>query len=295
MKWMRIAVVFAAAFFIAAPAQPEVAVPPLRARVTDLTGTLDPSQQVSLEQHLAAFEAAQGSQIAVLMVPTTQPEPIGQYAIRVAEQWKLGRRGQDDGALLLVAKADHAVRIEVGYGLEGALNDAVSKRIVSEVIIPRFKQGDFSGGIQAGVDEMMAVVKGEKLPVTDQRFPGRGSSRRSGGGSSALSSGLVIAVLASGIVGAMLKSLFGPLPGAAIAGLGAGAVAWLIAVPVAFIFAIALVAFCFTLFSGSGGGFIGGGYGVGGFGAGGFGGGGGNDSFGGGGGSFGGGGASGSW
>ena len=132
--------------------------------MTDLTETLTPDQTAKLEQKLAAFEARKGSQIAVLIVPTTQPEAIEQYSIRVAEQWKLGRKGVDDGALLLVAKDDRALRIEVGYGLEGALPDAIAKRIIEDIIVPRFKTGDFYGGIDAGVDAMIKVVDGEPLP-----------------------------------------------------------------------------------------------------------------------------------
>jgi len=142
----------------------EVAVPPLTARVTDLAGLLTPPQRTSLEARLQAFEQAKGSQIAVLIVPTTQPETVEQYALRVAETWKLGRKGVDDGALLLVAKDDRTLRIEVGYGLEGVLNDATAKRITNEIIVPAFKQGRFYEGINAGVERMIQVIEGEPLP-----------------------------------------------------------------------------------------------------------------------------------
>ena len=142
----------------------EVAIPPLTARVTDLTNTLNPQQRDALEQKLAAFEAAKGSQIAVLIVPTTQPEAIEQYSIRVVEQWKLGRKAVDDGALLLVAKDDRKMRLEVGRGLEGAVPDAVAKRITADIIAPYFKKGDFAGGISAGVERLIRVVEGEPLP-----------------------------------------------------------------------------------------------------------------------------------
>ena len=115
----------------------DVAVPALRARITDLTQTLSAEQAASLENKLAVFEQRKGSQIAVLLVPTTQPETIEQYSIRVAEAWKIGRKGLDDGALLVVAKDDRTVRIEVGYGLEGGLNDAVANRIIRNVIVPQ--------------------------------------------------------------------------------------------------------------------------------------------------------------
>ncbi|WP_174875071.1 TPM domain-containing protein [Vogesella oryzae] len=142
----------------------QVAVPTLNARVTDLTATLDQQQLAALEQKLQAFEQAKGSQLAVLLLPTTGEESIEQYSIRVVEQWRLGRNKVDDGVLLLLAKNDHTLRIEVGYGLEGALNDATCKRIISEVIVPRLKQGDFYGGIDAGVTRIMAVINGEPLP-----------------------------------------------------------------------------------------------------------------------------------
>lgn len=149
---------------VLAAAIAQVAVPPLEARVTDQTGTLTSEQRAALEQRLAAFEAQKGSQIAVLIVATTAPETIEQYGIRVADAWKLGRKGVDDGAILLVAKDDRALRLEVGYGLEGVLPDAVAKRIVDEIIVPRFRESDFAGGIDAGVRQVIKVIEGEPLP-----------------------------------------------------------------------------------------------------------------------------------
>src|SRR3979411_3004321 len=125
----------------------DVAVPPLTGRVVDQTGPLASGDIAALQQTLQNFEARKGSQVAVLIVPTTAPETIEQYSIRVAEAWKIGRRKVDDGALVVVAKDDRKLRIEVGYGLEGALNDATAKRIIDEVITPRFRSGDFSGGL----------------------------------------------------------------------------------------------------------------------------------------------------
>ena len=151
----------------APPVAAEVAIPPLRARVTDLTATLDDAQRQSLEQALAAFEARKGAQIAVLVVPSTQPETIEQYAVRVEESWKLGRKGVDDGVLLVVAKDDRRLRIEVGYGLEGTIPDVVAKRVIEEDIAPRFKQGDFYGGIRAGTERLMRLVDGESLVVEE--------------------------------------------------------------------------------------------------------------------------------
>src|SRR5262245_19918222 len=155
---------FASLLFVASAATALVAVPPLSARVTDLTGTLGPDERSALDAKLAAFEREKGSQVAVLLVPTTQPETIEQYGIRVADAWKVGREGVDDGAILIVAKGDRALRIEVGYGLEGAVPDAIANRIVEETIVPRFRAGDFAGGIESGVDQLIRVVEGEPLP-----------------------------------------------------------------------------------------------------------------------------------
>ena len=151
-------------------ARAEVAVPPLTARVTDLTGTLSGGAVTRIETKLADLEAKKGSQIAVLIVPTTQPEEIEQFGIRVEDAWKLGRKGVDDGVILIVAKNDRRVRIEVGRGLEGALPDAVANRIITETITPHFKLGDYDGGVEAGVDQMISVVNGEPLPEPDRKW-----------------------------------------------------------------------------------------------------------------------------
>ena len=263
-----------------APAQ--VPVPPLSGHVTDLTGTLDAGQKATLEQTLGAFEARKGSQLAVLMLATTAPEDIEAYALRVAEQWKLGRKKVDDGAILVVAKADRALRIEVGYGLEGALNDAVSKRIVSEVILPRFRQQDFAGGISAGVEQMIKVVDGEALPAP------RAKTASSGADYEQWAVLLFVVALA---VGGVLRSLLGRLPGALLTGSVIGVLAWFVAGAMTIALLAGVVALFVTLFGGGRGG-LGGFYGGGRGGSGGFGGGGG---FSGGGGGFGGGGASGRW
>src|ERR1700726_993120 len=147
----------------------DVAVPPLTGRVVDQTGTLSSGDVVRLTQTLKDLEARKGSQIAVLIVPTTAPETIEQYSIRVAEAWKIGRKKIDDGAILLVAKDDHKLRIEVGYGLEGALTDVTSQRIIDGIITPKFRSGDFAGGISAGVDRIIGVIDGEPLPAPPQR------------------------------------------------------------------------------------------------------------------------------
>ncbi|MDX1251066.1 MAG: YgcG family protein [Gammaproteobacteria bacterium] len=259
-----------------------VPVPPLQARVTDLTGTLTPQQQAQLERTLSAFEAQKGSQIAVLIVPTTQPEAVEQYGIRVAEQWKLGRKGIDDGALLLVAKDDRAMRIEVGYGLEGVLTDATSKRIISEITTPRFKEGDFYGGIAAGVDQMIRVVEGEPLPPPKVSAPGVISG---------IEQFLPVAFLLAVVGGAVLRAMLGRFPGALATGGVVALLAWLFVSSVIVALIAGIIAFVLTLAGGMGrgGGWSSGGGGFG-RGGGGFGGG-----FGGGGGGFGGGGASGRW
>jgi uncharacterized protein len=259
----------------------EVKVPPLTQRVTDLTATLDAQQIQTLESRLAAFEAKKGAQLAVLIVPSTKPETIEQFSIRVVDAWKLGRKGVDDGALLLIAKDDRALRIEVGYGLEGALPDAIANRIIDEIIVPRFKRGDFYSGIESGLAAMMQVVNGEPLPP-----PKRGSAAN---GKNNIETLMFMAFVVVVAVGGMLRALFGRFPAALLVGGGLGLLAWLTVAPLIIAVLAGVVAFIFVLLGG-GRGF--GGYGGGGFGGGGFGGGGG---FSGGGGGFGGGGASGSW
>lgn len=280
-------------FALAAPALAQVEVPPLRAPVTDLTGTLTQEQSATLEQRLRAFEEAKGSQIALLLVPTTQPETIEQYSIRVAETWKLGREEADDGVLVLVAKDDRAVRIEVGHGLEGALPDVLANRITDQVIVPRFRDGDFYGGLTEAVDRIIAIVEGEPLPESLQRS----QSREPQGFGSALPIFLMLIFVASGI----LRRIFGAFGGALFTGGLAGVLVWLLTSVLGFAIGAAVIAFLFTVFGGGGGGrgwtssrrghHWGGGFGGGWGGGGGFGGGG----WSGGGGSFGGGGASGRW
>ncbi|HEV2152889.1 YgcG family protein [Bradyrhizobium sp.] len=161
----RALVVFAFLLTFVAPAFADVAVPQLTGRVVDQTGTLSSGDIAALSQKLRDFETRKGSQIAVLIVPTTQPETIEQFSIRVGEAWKIGRKKVDDGAILVVAKNDRHLRIEVGYGLEGALTDVTSRRIIDEIITPKFRTGDFAGGISDGVDRMIRVIDGEPLPV----------------------------------------------------------------------------------------------------------------------------------
>jgi uncharacterized protein len=199
----------------------EVAVPPLKSRVTDLTGTLNAQQKGELESRIAAFEATRGSQIAVLLLPTTKPEEIEQYAIRVAEAWKIGRKKVDDGLILVVAKDDRRLRIEVGYGLEGRIPDSAAKRVIDERITPRFRQGDFYGGVRDGVDQLIRLAEGEKLP------PPAEASRGSSSPGDAFQY-VVPAIFFCVIVGTILKAMLGRLPGSLATGAGLGLLAWLI-------------------------------------------------------------------
>ena len=294
----------AAVLLFAVPAlhaQELVAVPPLSAPVTDVAGILSPDQSAALDAKLRAFEQGKGSQVAVLIVPSTRPEEIEQYAIRVAEAWKLGREGVDDGALLLVAVEDRRVRIEVGYGLEGVLPDATANRIIDDEIVPRFRAGDYYGGITAGVDRMLRVIEGEPLPEPERRSPAMSVP-----GLFELLPFLFVFVL---VGGSILRRVFGRVGGALATGGLVGALTWVLVGILGLALGAGVVAFIFALLGGFGG--FGGGPGRGGWSSrrhgsgwghpGGFGGGfgGRGGGFGGGwsggGGGFGGGGASGSW
>jgi uncharacterized protein len=292
VKGALLALAFAPILFAGnlAPAAAQIPLPKLEARVTDLTGTLTAAQQSALEEKLAAFETRKGAQIAVLIVPTTAPEDIMQFGVRLLETWKLGRQGVDDGAALIVAKDDRAVRIEVQYGLEGVLTDATSNRIVNDTIVPLFKQGDFNGGINAGVDQMLRVVDGEPLPEPDRAW--KDAPRNV-----PLPMILFVVLAVSG----MLRRFFGRVGGASVAGVLGGAIGWWVTSQILFavvgFFGMFLLALMVGM-SGSGRGGSGrvfrdigrgGGFG------GGFGGGGGGGGWSGGGGRGGGGGASGRW
>jgi uncharacterized protein len=271
----------------------DVAVPPLTGRVVDKTATLSSGDIASLDRTLKDFEARKGSQVAVLIVPTTQPETIEQYSLRVAEAWKIGRKKIDDGAILVVAKDDRKLRIEVGYGLEGALTDVTAKRIIDEVITPKFRSGDFAGGISDGVNRILRVVDGEPLPAPAQRQQNSGLLSNL----DPFDPLLIFGVL---FVGGIFRRIFGRLFGSlATGGLVAGLL-WLIAASLALSGIGGIIVFLVSMLTdamtssggpGGGGGWVssgGGGYS------------GGSSSsdsggFSGGGGSFGGGGASGSW
>jgi uncharacterized protein len=293
-RWLGL--VAAGAVFLAAGAAPafgEVAVPPFKARVTDLTGTLSVPQAQTLESRLAEFERGKGSQVAVLILPSTQPETAAQYGVRVYDEWKLGRKGIDDGVLVLVAKDDRRVWIVTGRGVEGPLPDAAVKRIVEEDITPRFKRGDFYGGIHAGVERIMRTIEGEPLP------PPRHAGQQSPLFEHVewLIPAFIILMVAQGL----LNAIFGRALGSGLTSGIAGLFAWIIVGSLVIGLIVGVIAFVFGLFRGSpvmhgGGRGSGGGWSSGGgfSGGGDFGGGGGGFS-GGGGGSTAGGGAGGSW
>ena len=261
----------------------QIPVPALSGRVVDQTGTLSPAQQATLDQTLVAFEARKGTQIAVLIVATTAPEAIEQFSIRVADKWKLGRKKVDDGAILIVAKDDRTMRIEVGYGLEGVLTDLTSHRIIDETVGPRFKGQDFYGGITAGVDQIIRVVDGEPLPA-----PSRSPAGRPGDIGRFIPIIFILAIA----VGGVLRSALGRFPGALVTGGAVAVIAWFVVGTLSMALFAGAIALFVTLMSGGMGRYGMGGYYGGGVGRGGSGGGGG---FSGGGGGFGGGGASGRW
>ena len=226
MRRLAAALLFGLWAALAGAADGLVPLPQLNARMTDLTGTLGSEQRQALETRLAAFESRKGSQIAVLLLSTTQPEAIEQFGIRLAEAWKVGRAGVDDGAIFIVAKNDRALRIEVGYGLEGALNDATAKRIVSEIMVPRLRQSDYFSALQAGVDAAIGVIEGEPLPAAASggRVPADGDAFFG------LSENLFFAGLLGIVIsGAVLRFFLGNLLGSGIVGGLTGVVGWLLA------------------------------------------------------------------
>ena len=288
-------VLFATAF--AALAQQLAPIPPLTSPVVDTTGTIDVTTRQQLEQQALDLQKRKGAQLQILMIPTTQPEDIAQYATRAFDQYKLGRQKTDDGVLVIVAKDDHRARIEVGYGLEGAIPDAIASRVINEYMAPHFKQNDYAGGLVDATKVLTQIIDGEALPPPMASQDTTGSRVTS-------HSNPIFALFAAFIVAQMVRGLFGGTPAffrGIAGGLAAGAIAWLLAS--VFIGGIgALIGFFMGLSGGRrvryardagfGGWWGGGGWGGGGFGGGGFGGGGGG---GGGGGMSGGGGASGSW
>lgn len=259
-------------------------VPTLKARVTDLTQTLTPTERDALDAKLAAFEENKGSQIALLILPTTQPEDIAQYAIRVVDVWKIGRGKSDDGVLLLIAKDDRKIRIEVGYGLEGAIPDVYAKRIIADVISPKFKRGDFYGGLDAGINQLISLVDAETLPTPENQS------------SNDIEISEILPVLLFGglISGLFLRIFFGSFLGSVFNGGLIGGIITLLGLAPSTALVFGIIAFFFTMTiknitildsytSGTGGGNDGGGFS------------GSSGGWSGGGGGFGGGGASGDW
>ena len=275
------------------PALAQLPVPALSAHVVDTTATLQPAQIAQLEAKLTAFEQSKGTQIVFLLVPTTEPEDIASYANRVANTWKIGRKEVGDGLLLIVAKNDRKVRIEVAKTLEGAIPDLAAKRIIDQAITPRFKAGDFAGGLDGAADQLMARVTGEALPEPQAGTFGTQDDFD-------WTDLAIFAFFAIPVLGAPARSILGPKLGALATGGVVGGVALLVTSSLLIAGLAAVAALIYALFSsfsvgqalkggrGSGmGGWHGGSGGAGGFGGGGFGSGGGGD--------FGGGGASGDW
>ena len=273
-------------FFLGNTAQAEgVPVPPLQQRVTDLSNTLNAEQKSHIESILSDLEKTEGSQVAVLIVPTTLPEAIEDYSIRVVEKWKLGRKNTDDGVLLLIAKNDRKLRIEVGYGLEGAITDLSAGRIIKEYITPEFRRGRFYQGILAGIGQIANLIKGEPLPAP---------TTSQGSESNSPEALFLMVMFGASFFSSMLVPTLGRIISSSLASLVSAAIIWFSTQNLILTIVAAVVIGFFTLItsnSRSGSYRDGGGYG-GGFGGGGSSGGGG---FSGGGGGFGGGGASGGW
>jgi len=251
LRSLLVMVVGAVLTLATARADDRQSIPDLHARVTDLTNTLDGTQKQTLESELAALEQRKGAQLAVLIVPTTAPEDIAQYSIRVFDAWKLGRKGIDDGALLIVAKNDHRVRIEVARGLEGAIPDAAAARIIREYITPKFRAGDFYGGIHDATGMLTKLIDGEQLPppMTNEDH-----------GDSSLPSTIFFALFAA----IWLRNFLGFLPsavrGISIGGI-AGVGAWLVTHAIGLSLGLAAVGCIIGLLSGGGRFASGGGYG----------------------------------
>lgn len=292
----------AISLFGAAHAQSLQPVPALTSHVVDTTGTLNAAQTAALEAKLAALEQDKGSQLVVLMVPTTAPEDIAAYANRVGNAWKIGRKNVGDGAIVLVALQDRKVRIEVAKALEGAIPDIAASHIIDDAMTPRFRQGDYAGGLQAAVDQLGALVRGEALPAPQAHT--QQPSKKADSGFDLFEIAILLFIVVP-IIGAVARGIFGRKLGSLATGAGIGGLTFLVTASLALALVAGVVALLIALFSGAAAGLprarsggpvffppsSGGGWGGG---SGGFGGGGGGFSSGGGG-DFGGGGASGSW
>lgn len=264
--WM-LALVLAAWLPLAAWAQSVQAVPALTAHVMDSTGTLDATQRSALEAKLTAFEQNRGAQVVVLIVPTTQPEDIAAYAQRVGDTWKIGRKSIGDGLLLVVAKNDRKVRIETTKALEGAIPDLAARQVIDTAITPRFKQGDYAGGLDAAADQLIALISGENLPEPEQ-----GASP--GGDGFEWTDLAVFLFIGVPIAGRLMAALVGRKAGAIATGGVVGVLAWIFTTSLIVAGLATLVGAVFALVSsiglfgkggGSGGGSTAGGWTTGGF------------------------------
>lgn len=232
-----------------------VEIPKLERPVTDLTGTLSDGQVQALENKLMDFKTKKGSEITVLIVPTTQPEDIAEFGIKVGDLSKIGRDKTDDGLILIIAKNDRKYRIEVGYGLEGVISDVVAKRITSEIVKPYFKNDDYFGGINAGIDQIMRVVEGESLPGPSQLNYSQQDDN-----------GFIFLLFGGLFAGSMLSSMFGRVAGGLIAGIGSGVLAYFfLGFGIGAILIGIIVFFLTSARSGSGGGWSNGGGSYGGY------------------------------
>ncbi len=285
--WFKVLCLFVMPF-LASQAIALQAIPALNSPVTDLTKTLSSQEQAALASKLSQYASQSGSQVAVLLVPTTKPEDIAQFSIRVADAWKLGREKEDDGVLVVVAKQDRKVRIEVGYGVEGVIPDLYAKRIIRETIAPNFRQGKVYVGLDQATSKLMALIDGEDLPPPD---------RRAMQGQASIENLLPLLLIGGMVLGGILRAIFGSFLGGVFNGGAIGFLAWTLGGGIFAAVLFGVVAFFMAMMGaaniGRRGGY-GGGYG-GGLGGGGFGGGLGGGGFGGMGGGFGGGGASGGW
>ena len=281
-------------------AQGLLPVPALTARVIDQTQTLDSAQRSGLETKLAAFEQRKGSQIVVLMVPTTAPEDIASFTQRVGDTWKIGRKGVGDGLLVVVAKNDRAMRIATAKTLEGAVPDLAAIRIIDEEMKPRFRQNDFAGGLNAAVDRLIGLVDGEPLPEPTRDSAGNSASNDEGGLFGFLQHFGVFLFVGVFIGAPIARAILGKKLGTVVVGGGVGVIVFLLTASIAIAAIAGVIALIVTLVAaagrpgGGGGGGWGSGGGGGGWSSGGSSRGGGGFSSGGGG-NFGGGGASGNW
>ena len=229
-------------------AQAPLPVPALTARVIDQTGTLDAVQIKGLEDKLASLEQAKGAQVVVLMVPTTQPEDIASYANRVGNAWKIGRKDVGDGVLVIVAKNDRKVRIEVAKSLEGAIPDLAAKEIIDTAITPAFKQGNYAGGLLAAADQLIVRISREGLPAPQPQ--GSGTDGASNGGGFDWFNIAIFAFFGLPIAVRVLNGMFGRKVGALLSSAGVGTVILLVTTSMLLAGIGAFIALLFAFFAG---------------------------------------------